>query len=1343
MKRFVVSLLLLAAALGTGSAGTIILPTPECTATFESGPDGEQIAAPSFSTLASPGDPALPFVEVCVILPPDADASSVAAKLRNTTVVALAGSRDIAPAPPMVTVVDGVQIEDWGAGKQIENGRNALVYHNDALFPSATLEVVETGSMRGWRIARLRFCPYSCNPVSGRLIYTSGGEIVVTYSTFAGIAAASAVVKSDLVLIDKLSSLAANYAQAKSWYGKKAGTMGALDAEPSPTSTGYLILTTQAIVNGSSKLQGFINHKTNRGYNVRLATESQWGGGTGDIAANRIRAYLASHYISDSIRYVLLIGDPNPTTGTVPMKMLWPRNNIGTYKEAPSDYFYADLTGNWDRDGDGYYGEQDNDFGTGGIDRFPEVIVGRIPFHGSYADLDSILQKTIDYEAGGIGGSWVRSVLLSAKPSDASTPGYQLCEAIKTDAVQPAGFGAMRVYEQTYGLNPPPDYTPCSYANVLTAWQRHAGFHFWWTHGNETVAADIMTSTNAQYLDNRYPSFTFQVSCLNASPEYSNNLAYSLLKNGAIATDAATRVSWYYPGQIVYTNTDSNAGMAYIYALKLIRDHKPCGDAHFEMMTQVPNGIWMNHCVFNVYGDPSLAYAAGPAITHTPLTDTDFTTGTYAVYADISSSSALSGAPVVKWNTNGGSTFNTAPMALVSGMTYRGDIPAQPMGSTIYYYIQAIDALGQTGTSPSEAPNKLNCFRIRPDTGPPAIQHTPLIDTGDRTGPYKVSATITDDLGIYTAKLYYSKNGSADTLLPMQPVGGNVFEAQLPGNTSPGDVFTYYIVATDASTARNTTRSPGSPGRYSFGILGQTSVAVYNCSTTPTYFTGGNSNCYSQVADILSSDALKRLTVTLVTSLTPADLAGKDTLVLPDNAVLTADLASVSSWFAPGRVIVALDSSACYGAYSGWMWPSAVGTNGYLSCWDLNSGSAQQIWLSDSITGGYSVGQITDARMYETEFLMNNLPSDAKALAGSQTDSTKCYAAYRDVPGRGRFVVLGPYVSPCAAQYGLLRNACITPPSDRHIRLTGPVGGESFTAGQTITISYETLGVWSSSDRVKLEYCTGLDAQWHNVPGAESLVYSLRAFAWNTAVLPGSHNYIVRATVVGTSIFDETDAPFSIIPTLGIAEAKALPDGRVVRLAGKVVTCSAGAFKYIQEPDRPVGIRVSTTQALTRLATVDVTGSLTTVSGERVIYAEASQSLGSAQQLGPFLMQNGSLGGGRLGLQPETWEYRIVGDATNWSRQFLACGGANNVGVFVRIVGKVTYVGSDCFYVDDGSRCDDGTGPLGVRVMSGTFAKPALNKMVVVNGISSVFFNSGNPFRAVALPSAGDWTIVH
>ena len=113
------------------------------------------------------------------------------------------------------------------------------------------------------------------------------------------------------------------------------------------------------------------------------------------------------------IKYVLLIGDPAPETGDVPMKMCWPRNHESEYKESPTDYFYADLTGNWDLDGDLYFGEYNDDRGIGGVDFDAEVYVGRIPVYGSdYAILDNILQKLITYETEVGDLSWRKKALL-------------------------------------------------------------------------------------------------------------------------------------------------------------------------------------------------------------------------------------------------------------------------------------------------------------------------------------------------------------------------------------------------------------------------------------------------------------------------------------------------------------------------------------------------------------------------------------------------------------------------------------------------------------------------------------------------------------------------------------------------------------------------------------------------------------------------------------------------------------------------------------------------------------------------------------------------------------------
>ena len=129
----------------------------------------------------------------------------------------------------------------------------------------------------------------------------------------------------------------------------------------------YVIITTKDIVTHSLKLDDFIKHKQNLGYSVYVATEDDYEqviGQPPNGRAEQIRQWLIENYIDMGIKYVLLIGNPDPdhpidpqdTVGDIPMKMCmahWDLHQpIYTLffmflfeDEYPTDYFYADLTG--------------------------------------------------------------------------------------------------------------------------------------------------------------------------------------------------------------------------------------------------------------------------------------------------------------------------------------------------------------------------------------------------------------------------------------------------------------------------------------------------------------------------------------------------------------------------------------------------------------------------------------------------------------------------------------------------------------------------------------------------------------------------------------------------------------------------------------------------------------------------------------------------------------------------------------------------------------------------------------------------------------------------------------
>jgi hypothetical protein len=114
---------------------------------------------------------------------------------------------------------------------------------------------------------------------------------------------------------------------------------------------------------------------------------------------------------------------------------------------------------------------------------------------------------------------------------------------------------------------------------VKTVWNRdHYGMVTWWTHGNSSMAVNTMSTTDAVDLNDAYPAMVFQGSCLNAWPEASDNLAYTLLKNGAVSTVAATRVSWYLYASD-YSRGGDNGGRALEYTRAAVRDSMSCGEA--------------------------------------------------------------------------------------------------------------------------------------------------------------------------------------------------------------------------------------------------------------------------------------------------------------------------------------------------------------------------------------------------------------------------------------------------------------------------------------------------------------------------------------------------------------------------------------------------------------------------------------------------------------------------------------------------------------------------------------------------------------------------------------------
>jgi autotransporter-associated beta strand protein len=655
----------------------------------------QQIVSSGLVGAGNGGSPELPGELVRLALPMDTDLGSVTLVPQSSQVTVVPGVANLAPAPTAET--DGGGQADAGSpATALVNGKNPAVYGQNAYYGQPAATLVSTQQMGRWKIAEVYYSPFQYNPVTGSVRETQDATVALEYQGGDPLPAALA---GDTAWDAQAAGMLANYAAADAaWYGTGAaavsgtlrvpsanGTRSVPDTMAGPadapagsgvTTANYVIITTAAIQAGSDGLGGedlaaFVAFKQSQGYTVAVETESAWGGGTGDTAANNIHNWLAANYASMGIQYVLLVGDPDPSTGDVPMKLTYPRISESNDPEgpvayqAPTDYYYAALTSNWKDAGDAYYG------GWGSGEAFTsvplaEVSVGRIPVYdgsganlnAAYATLNGILAKTITYESS-LNTTWRKSILLPLGTSNYAnesysgeprTDGSALGSYIQSNLATPGGYSTYTMYEEG-GVSPvtPAGNAALTATNLVSQWSATPyGIVDWWGHGDvdagtgtgTEVCSEVCTSTSgnppvptisynwffssadAASLGNNYPndpSIVVQVSCATGCPTSPTNIGYSLLEQGAVATVCASADTWYGPG-----SWQPSFGLAYgdnaSYAYYITQQLQSTASAPFgatvgqalqwtqeHLGTGFGDASWMNVVAANLYGDPSLA----------------------------------------------------------------------------------------------------------------------------------------------------------------------------------------------------------------------------------------------------------------------------------------------------------------------------------------------------------------------------------------------------------------------------------------------------------------------------------------------------------------------------------------------------------------------------------------------------------------------------------------------------------------------------------------------------------------------------------------------------------------
>jgi len=139
---------------------------------------------------------------------------------------------------------------------------------------------------------------------------------------------------------------------------------------------------------------------------------------------------------------------------------------------------------------------------------------------------------------------------------------------------------------------------------VNTTWYSNGyGIVVFTTHGSQTTASEIISASEAQYLSDAQPGMIFLKACQTAWAEYAGNLAFALLKHGAIGSIGATRTSWGFSEHghmMFFKHVVTNA--TYGDALRLVAQELETVNYYGW------DGNYSDVFRFNLYGDPTLQY---------------------------------------------------------------------------------------------------------------------------------------------------------------------------------------------------------------------------------------------------------------------------------------------------------------------------------------------------------------------------------------------------------------------------------------------------------------------------------------------------------------------------------------------------------------------------------------------------------------------------------------------------------------------------------------------------------------------------------------------------------------
>jgi len=327
--------------------------------------------------IMKPGQPSMPYIPVKVLLPMGHKLTSV-----NVELIELNEMRGD-------NYIDHVrQMQPISQPTPDNTPKDQAIYSRNANFPEMNYELLGTQRVKGYDLVIINVYPYKYNPVMQTVAWYQTAEITVNskFDNDVYDAQNKMVIENYKTDLEQMIINPENLHNYKKTYSNSSRTL------VDPSDPYMMVVVTDA--EREVYLQDFVDWKN--GLNIPTATfltSDIYAEYTGEDDQEKIKNFIIDAYVTYSgtstpLEYVLLGGDDE----IVPIRSVFIDTGWGTYDyNMPCDLYYGCLDNDWDGNGNGVYGEVEDN-----VDLIPDVSVGRFSAE-TQTEFENMFNKTSFY----------------------------------------------------------------------------------------------------------------------------------------------------------------------------------------------------------------------------------------------------------------------------------------------------------------------------------------------------------------------------------------------------------------------------------------------------------------------------------------------------------------------------------------------------------------------------------------------------------------------------------------------------------------------------------------------------------------------------------------------------------------------------------------------------------------------------------------------------------------------------------------------------------------------------------------------------------------------------------